>query len=232
MQNSRILVVDDEHDLCRILKYNLEKSGFDVDIALSAEDALTKPIAQFRLILLDIMMHGLSGFDFIRILRNELRLVTPVIFLTALNSEDKLLQGFKYGADDFIKKPFSVKEVIARVQAVIERTEHIMITNESMADGVRVNNRLKQIFIEDQSIEFTPTEYDIFLLLYNQPEKVFSRQDILNRIWNDQQDISGRTVDVNITRIRKKMGDWGKCIVTRSGYGYYFDHKNFIHASL
>lgn len=226
MIKNRILVVDDEEDLCQILQFNLQKEGYEVNITFSAEEALTANLSTYNLILLDVMMQEMSGFEMLEKIRNELGLKTPVIFITALSSEKNLLDGFELGADDYIKKPFSINEVIVRVNAVIERYKMAEFYEKyPSGDGLNLDTIKKRVFVDQEPIDFTRTEYDIFTLLFNQPGKVYSREEILNIIWKDQQYVMGRTVDVNITRIRKKLGDWGKCIVTRSGYGYYFDKR-------
>jgi two-component system alkaline phosphatase synthesis response regulator PhoP len=222
MNQSRILIVDDEVDLCQILKYNLEDKGYLTDVVYSAEQALNLDLNAYNLLLLDVMMDGISGFELLTIIRNEKRMNIPVIFITAMSSESNLIEGFNLGADDYIKKPFSLKEVFLRVNAVLDRYKHhtSIIPHQ---DEIKLDSYRKQVYLKNGSIELTRTEYSILSLLYNQPGKVYSRKEILQRIWSDQQDILGRTVDVNITRIRKKMGQWGNCIVTRSGYGYYYD---------
>ncbi|MBI9068254.1 MAG: response regulator transcription factor [Salinivirgaceae bacterium] len=224
MNQNKILVVDDEIDLCHILKYNLEEKGFEVDVAFSAEEALQLNLENYALILLDVMMQEMSGFVMLETIRKERFIKTPVIFITAMTSEFDLMKGFEIGADDYIKKPFSINEVVVRVKAVIDRYKMASIM-EKYRNGLNLDSTKKRVFIDKEPIELTKTEYDIFTLLFNQPRKVYSRDEILNRIWSDQQYVLGRTVDVNITRIRRKLGEWGKCIVTRSGYGYCFDER-------
>lgn len=222
MEKKRILIVDDEYDLCHILKHNLESNGFIADVTYSAEEVLKKDLDGYDLFLLDVMMEGLSGFDLIKILRKEKNINTPVVFVTALNSEEHLLEGFNSGADDYIKKPFSVNEVVVRINAVLMRASQ---NNEDQPAGLNIDNHRKRVFLDKEPIDLTKTEYDILNLLLKQPGKVYSREEILSKIWTDQHFVMGRTVDVNITRIRKKLGEHGKCIVTRSGYGYYFDNR-------
>jgi DNA-binding response OmpR family regulator len=224
MNQIKILVVDDEPDLCNILKFNLEAKGYNVDVAYSAEEGLNKDLDSYSLVLLDVMMNEISGCEMLSIIRNERNCRTPVIFITAMNTESDVLQGFKMGADDYIKKPFSINEVLVRVNAVISRSKVSKYKME-YNKGLNLDSSRKRIFIDKSPVDFTKTEYDIFTLLYTQPGKVYSRDEILKRIWSDQEYVLGRTVDVNITRIRKKLGNWGKCIATRSGYGYYFDDR-------
>jgi len=224
MTDTKILVIDDEPDLCNILKFNLELKGYIVDVSYSAEEGLNKDIDSYSLILLDVMMNKISGFEMLSIIRNERNCSTPVIFITAMNTEPDVLQGFKIGADDYIKKPFSISEVIMRVSAVISRS-NINRYKMDYNKGLNLDSSHKRIFIDKSPIDLTKTEFDIFTLLFAQPGKVYSRNEILKRIWSDQEYVLVRTVDVNITRIRKKLGDWGKCIATRPGYGYYFDER-------
>lgn len=224
MLKKRILVVDDELDLCEILQFNLSAQGYQVDVANSAEQALNKDLKLYSLFLLDVMMEEMSGFELLNILRNDKNIKAPVIFVTAMTNEQDLLRGFNLGADDYIKKPFSIQEVIARVTVLIEK--YTVNTSEDKTEqAVRLSASEKTLYIDKKPIEFTKTEYDIFTLLFTRPGKVYSRDDIMQHIWSDHQNVLGRTIDVNITRIRKKMGSWGKCIATRSGYGYYYNNK-------
>lgn len=228
INDTKILVVDDEPDLCNILKFNLEDKGYDVDVAHSAETALEKELDSYSLILLDVMMNDISGFEMISILRNERSIDVPVIFITAMTTEQNILHGLKIGADDYIKKPFSLNEVVARVNTVLSRYQKKQTQPEYKAKGIHIDTLRKQVLVDREDVAFSRTEYNIFNMLYNYAGKVFSREDILNKVWPDQDYISGRTVDVNITRVRKKLGRFGKCIATRSGYGYYFDERRAL----
>ncbi|MCL2041675.1 MAG: response regulator transcription factor [Bacteroidales bacterium] len=222
-----ILVVDDEADLCEILKFNLEHEGYTVDTAGSAEEALALlQKRSYHLILLDIMMGGMSGFKMVELLRKEWKDETPIIFLTARDTENDMLTGFSVGADDYISKPFSIKEVIARVKAVIKRTEGIAALSE--ADTMKIKNmtidlNAKQIYVDGRTVILTKTEFEILYYLAKNPEKVLSRDNILNVVWPNDTYVLERTVDVHITRLRKKLGDCGHWIKNRSGYGYCFD---------
>ena len=222
-----ILVVDDEADLCEILKFNLEHEGYSVDTAGSAEEALTLLHKRtYHLILLDIMMGGMSGFKMVELLRKEWKNDTPIVFLTARDTENDMLTGFSVGADDYISKPFSIKEVLARVKAVMKRTESLSALSE--ADTIKVENltidlNSKQIYIDDQSVILTKTEFEILYYLVKNMGKVFSRENILNIVWPNDTYVLERTVDVHITRLRKKLGNCGHWIKNRSGYGYCFD---------
>ncbi len=224
----RILVVDDEEDLCEILKFNLETEGYAVQTANSAEEALEMDITAFDLLLLDIMMDGISGFAMARKLKDtEATRNIPIIFLTARDTENDKITGFNIGADDYIPKPFSIREVLVRVRAVLRRTTEKKVPEAPKAvinyQGLELNLDKKTVSVDGTDVSFTKTEFEILHLLLDERGKVFSRQDLINRIWPHDVFVLDRTVDVNITRVRKKIGRFAKCIVTRLGFGYYFD---------
>ena len=226
-QNQRILVVDDEQDLLEILKFNLETEGYDVATASSAEEALQMDIASFDLLLLDVMMGGMSGFAMARKLKdNPTTANVPIIFLTARDTENDTVTGFNLGADDYISKPFSLREVMVRVRAVLRRTANNVEEGEPQVlsyQGIVMNLDKKTVSIEGEDVPFTKTEFELLHLLLNERGRVFSRQELIERIWPKDVLVLDRTVDVNITRLRKKIGPFAKCIVTRLGFGYYFD---------
>lgn len=225
--NYRILVVDDEQDLCEILKFNLETDGYTVEMANSAEEALDMNIESFNLLLLDVMMGGMSGFALAKQLKAEPATKDiPIIFLTARDTENDTVTGFNLGADDYISKPFSIREVLVRVRAVLRRTaEHngVPQSNVISYQGLELNLDKKTVSIDGEDIPFTKTEFEILHLLLDEKGRVFSRQELIDRIWPKDVLVLDRTVDVNITRLRKKIGRFSKCIVTRLGFGYYFD---------
>ena len=225
--NYRILVVDDEQDLCEILKFNLETDGYTVEMANSAEEALEMNIESFNLLLLDVMMGGMSGFALAKQLKAEPATKDiPIIFLTARDTENDTVTGFTLGADDYISKPFSIREVLVRVRAVLRRTaEHngVPQSNVISYQGLELNLDKKTVSIDGEDIPFTKTEFEILHLLLDEKGRVFSRQELIDRIWPKDVLVLDRTVDVNITRLRKKIGRFSKCIVTRLGFGYYFD---------
>ena len=226
-QNQRILVVDDEQDLLEILKFNLETEGYEVATASSAEKALQMDIASFDLLLLDVMMGGMSGFAMARKLKdNPTTANVPIIFLTARDTENDTVTGFNLGADDYISKPFSLREVMVRVRAVLRRTANNVEEGEPQVlsyQGIVMNLDKKTVSIEGEDVPFTKTEFELLHLLLNERGRVFSRQELIERIWPKDVLVLDRTVDVNITRLRKKIGSFAKCIVTRLGFGYYFD---------
>ena len=210
MNDYRILVVDDEEDLCEILKFNLENEGYEVDTANSAEEALKMDIGSYNLLLLDVMMGEISGFKMASLLKKDKKTAqVPIIFITAKDTENDTVTGFNLGADDYISKPFSLREVIAPEQ-ISYKTLVIDIVK-------------KKVSIDGEEAPLTKKEFEILLLLLQSKGRVFSREDILARIWSDEVYVLDRTIDVNITRLRKKIGIYGKCIVTRLGYGYCFE---------
>ncbi len=226
MNKHKILVVDDEEDLCEILKYNLENEGFEVEMAYSAEEALELNLDTFSLLILDIMMGKMSGFKMAEKIKKEKKLSVPIIFLTAKDTENDTLTGFSLGADDYISKPFSVRQVIARVKAVLNRTNPKVKLEESIIyKGLKINANRKIAQINNESIKLTKKEFEILKLLVENPGRIYSREEILDEIWKENVIVGDRTIDVNIARIRKKMGSYGKTIVNRSGYGYCFDSE-------
>lgn len=224
----KILVVDDEQDLCEILKFNLETEGYQVETANSAEEALEKDVAGFDLLLLDVMMGGMSGFQMARQLKeNPMTAQIPIIFLTARDTENDTVTGFNLGADDYISKPFSIREVMVRVRAVLRRTAEKLGKAEEPTtlsyQGLVLNLDKKTVSIDGEYVPFTKTEFELLHLLLEEKGRVFSRQELIDRVWPKDVMVLDRTVDVNITRMRKKIGKFAKCIVTRLGFGYYFD---------
>ena len=227
MNDYRILVVDDEEDLCEILKFNLENEGYEVDTANSAEEALKMDISSYNLLLLDVMMGEISGFKKANMLKKDKKTAqVPIIFITAKDTENDTVTGFNLGADDYISKPFSLREVIARVKAVLRRTSTIeteKVPEQITYETLVIDITKKKVCIDGEEIPLTKKEFEILFLLLQNKGRVFSREDILARVWSDEVYVLDRTIDVNITRLRKKIGIYGKRIVTRLGYGYCFE---------
>ncbi len=227
MNKFKILIVDDEEDLCEILQFNLEKEGYIVDTSYSAENALKLDLSSYDLFILDIMMGEISGTKLAKMIKKDQELASkPIVFLTAKDSEMDKLIGFNIGADDYITKPFSVKEVAVRINAILKRVykfKSLEATSNIEIGYFTIDNDSKKIYIKGNDTLLTKKEFDIVYLLARKIGRVFSREEILAKIWEDEGDITDRTVDVNIRRIRKKFGDYGKCIKTRSGYGYSFE---------
>lgn len=228
MDDCRILVVDDEEDLCEILKFNLEMEGYTVDTANSAEEALKLNLIQYNLLLLDVMMGEISGFKMASMLKkNKETAGIPIIFITAKDTENDTITGFNLGADDYISKPFSLREAIMRIKAVLRRTNHFQPINDELLQyrTLVVDKAKKKVTISNEEVSLTKKEFEILVLLLENKGRVFSREDILSRVWNNEVYVLDRTIDVNITRLRKKVGEYGKHIVTRLGYGYCFECK-------
>ena len=234
MMLMKILVVDDEQDICEILQYNLETEGYEVDTANSAEEALEMPLTDYALILLDVMMGEMTGFQMARRLKErEETAGIPIIFITALDSEDNTVKGLNIGADDYIAKPLMMKEVKARVKAVLRRVVAAQTNvakakeeqeNEIRYEGIVINLDSKTATIDGEELQLTKLELEILTLFLRRPNRVFGRNDLLERCWPHDVYVQDRTVDVNITRLRKKIGRYGKQIKTRVGYGYCFEN--------
>jgi DNA-binding response OmpR family regulator len=223
-QSKHILVVDDEIDLREILQFNLENAGYIVETAASAEEALNIIAPQHDLILLDVMMGGMSGYKMAEHLRKVKNDKTPIIFLTAKDAENDILTGFSVGADDYISKPFSVQEVLARVGALLRRAE---ITKEKAnalpEETIQLDTLRKVALVNGQEIRLSPKELGILQLLKQNQGRVFSREEILNEVWKGESCVGGRTVDVHIAHLRRKLGEEGAHINNRQGYGYCFE---------
>jgi DNA-binding response OmpR family regulator len=224
----KILVVDDEKDICEILAFNLSNEGYVIETAHSAEEALTKLTPDYNLILLDVMMGGMSGYKMAEKLRRENSTI-PVIFLTARDTENDMLTGFSVGADDYIHKPFSIKEVSARVKAVLKRTdvkpdgEEKKNDKKLVFDDVVIDLDTKELSIGGENIPLTKTEFELLTLLASNPLRVFNREDIIDMVWKEAPYTTERTIDVHITRLRKKLGSRASLISSRPGYGYRFN---------
>ena len=235
MDIKRILIVDDEEDLCEILKFNLEMEGYVADMANSAEEALAMNLGTYDLLLLDVMMGEISGFRLANMLKKQPETAAiPIIFITARDTENDTVTGFNLGADDYIAKPFAIREVLARVKAVLRRTTTVATPTETIENKEKKEEKLtyetlvldmelKQVTIDGTPVALTKKELEILALLLSHPGHVFSRDEILEKIWEDDVLVLDRTVDVNITRLRKKIGEYGKRIITRQGYGYCFN---------
>jgi len=222
----RILIVDDEEDICDILKFNLETEGYLVDIAFSSEEALTKDISKYNLIILDVMMGAISGFKLARLLQdNPDTSVIPIIFVTARVSENDRLTGFQLGAYDYINKPFSIQEFLARVKVVFRKLSNHKVKNEDVIvyQSLKIQLHSKKVFIDDTEIFLTKKEFEILKYFLENKNNLLSREDIISRVWTSDGNILDRTIDVNITRLRRKIKQYEKNIVTRLGYGYCFE---------
>ena len=254
--NTYILVIDDEDALCEILRFSLEKEGYRVKTASSADEALAMDLTVFDLFIVDIMMDGTNGFEFAQHLRSVPELANkPLIFCSVLEDEDDKVKGLNIGADDYITKPFSISEVIARVRAVLRRTmvqkpqlatefakaaalnpmaQYIPtpITKPIIApdleplikvNGLTLDPNTKGCQVDGRAMRLTRTEYGLLLFFMTHRHRVYTRDEIIRHVWDDDVVISERTIDTNITRLRKRLGPYGKYICTRSGFGYVFE---------
>lgn len=229
----KILVIDDEESVCDILKYNLEKEGYEVDCTYSAKDALTMDLAIYSLFIVDIMMDGLSGFDFAKRVKNEAATEnTPIIFCSALCDEDDMVIGLNIGSDDYITKPFVIGVVLARVRAVLRRSQAARQLEYNKAIGnyepditfknLRLDRNGKTCFINGQQLALTRTEFEILIFFLTHRNRIYAREEIIKEVWSSEVVVTNRTIDTNITRLRKKLGEYGSYIVTRLGFGYGF----------
>lgn len=231
-EKKRILVVDDERDLCEIMLFNLHEAGYQTEAAYSAEEALQQiengklsNSKSFDLLLLDVMMPGMSGYELAEHLKkDEQTQHIPIIFLTAKDTEDDTLRGFALGADDYVTKPFSVREVMARVKAVLSRGRS-KVGKQVVFEGLTISTENKHVTIDDKPISLTRTEYDILLLLLEHKGQVFNRKQLLEKVWPQDVIVTERTVDVNIARLRKKLGRYAPCLISRTGFGYSFEER-------
>lgn len=233
----KILVIDDEESICEILKFNLEKEGYEVDTAYSAEEALDRDLSGYSLFIVDIMMDRLSGFDFAkRIKNNDAIENTPIIFCSALSGEDDTVMGLNIGGDDYITKPFVISEVLARVRAVLRRSHATKQWAYNVSKSIyepditfknlRINRNEKICYINGEAVALTRTEFDILLFFLTHRNRIYSREEIIQQIWAGNVVVTNRTIDTNITRLRRKLGEYGKNIVTRLGFGYGFKETN------
>lgn len=236
--STKILVIDDEEALCEILKFNLEKEGYEVDCAYSAEEALEKDLKDYSLFMVDIMMDKLSGYDFAKAIRNEAATeTTPILFCSALSGEDFVVRGLNIGADDYVTKPFVIGEVLARVRAVLRRSgankktetakkEESIYESDITFRDLRIDRNDKVCHLNGERLQLTRTEFDILLFFLTHQNRIYSREEIIQNVWGDDVVVTERTIDTNITRLRKKLGSYDKYIVTRQGFGYGFKEKD------
>lgn len=223
-------MVDDEETLLEAMRFNLEIEGYEVDTATSASEALSRDIAGYDLLLLDVMMDGMSGFELAhRLKASEATASVPVIFCTARDSEDDEVSGLTLGADDYITKPFTVRTLLARVRAVLRRADAAPSSPDAdktdtapqiTFKGVKVDRTAQQCTIDGAPVPMPRKELEILALLLQNVGRVFSRDEILSRVWGSGVVVCDRTIDVNITRLRSKLRQYGSHIITRSGYGY------------
>lgn len=222
VERKKILAVDDEEDILEILSFNLAGEGYEVDTCSSAEEAVRKNLPSYDLFILDVMMGDMSGFRLTEKIRKEMKLTTPVVFLTARDTENDKITGFSLGADDYLAKPFSVRELTARVKAILRRSSPREMTTQMPSGDFRIDLANKLIYSNGETLELTRKEYEILALFLQNPGRIIPRTAILDRVWDNDVIVTERTVDVTIARIRRKLGDKGGMLKNKSGYGYYF----------
>ncbi len=211
------MIVDDEETLCEALRTYAVLEGYDADTALSAEEALLLDLENYDLLLLDIMMDRMSGTELAARLKSNPRTAhIPIIFLTAKDNEEDMVSGLKIGADDYIVKPYSVKNVMARIEAVLRRTH----MHRQATVCVECNRETLACTVDGNLVRLPRKEFEILALMLENPGRIFSREEIMQRIWPDRVVVADRSVDVHITRLRGKIAPYGRNIVSRSGYGY------------
>lgn len=220
----RILVVDDEQSICLVLKLNLQLSGYEVDTATSAEQALKLPLERYDLLLLDVMLERMDGYELARQIRqhDQWRNI-PIIFCTARDTEEDVLTGFSTGADDYIKKPFSMQELQARVQSVLRRSGVLRNQGEITCGGLKLMPASGICTLDGEAVTLTRKEFDLLSYLVRHRGQVFSRAQLLDAVWERDVYVIDRTIDVNINRLRKKLGKYGRHIITRQGFGYGYE---------
>ncbi|MGM9803937.1 MAG: response regulator transcription factor [Muribaculaceae bacterium] len=235
--DKKILIVDDEESICEILQYNLELEGYSVNVVSSAEEALRQNIKSYSLIILDIMMKNMNGYELAKKLKSDPETeFTPIIFCSALNSEDARIKGLNIGGDDYIVKPFRIREVLARVRSLLRRADMIRKFDNSHQPvspeesdieflGLRIFRKNKQCLINDEPIRLTKTEFELLVFFLSNPNCIYTRKEIISNIWGRKDEVTERAIDTNITRLRKKIGEYGNYLTTRLGYGYGFQKK-------
>lgn len=227
-----ILVIDDEELICQLMQCNLELEGFKVDCCYSAEEALSLDLSRYALLVLDIMMGEMSGIKLAHhIKQNPATAHIPIIFCSAKGCESDIVDGFNSGADDYIVKPFSMRQLIARVNAVLRRermrTSPVHESDVVACGGLYIDKEARSVSIDGTPIALTRTEFDLLSLFLGEINRFFPREEIFKCVWPEQVVVSERTIDVSISRLRKKLGEYSACIVNRSGFGYGFiDKKN------
>ncbi|MBP7434068.1 response regulator transcription factor, partial [bacterium] len=221
MSRERILLVDDEEDILNLVKYNLERDGYKVETVTTGEAAVRAARENVPdLILLDLMLPGMDGFDVCRILKNDKNVMkTPIVMLTAKGEDSDIVAGLELGADDYITKPFSPRVLIARVKAVLRRDSKVKEGKSPLikVDEMEIDTVRHRVAVSGESIDLTATEFDILVYLARRPGWVFTRSQIINGVKGDDYPVTDRSVDVQILNLRKKLGDAGVNIETVRG---------------
>ena len=229
MTTKKILIVDDEPDILELISYNLKKDGFHISTALDGEDALQKMRAGHHdLIILDLMLPGIHGMEFCRILRNNPRTAhVPIIMLTARGEESDKVHGLESGADDYMTKPFSPKELVARVKAVLRRSKERTTEDKTIRLGdLTIDLETFSVSKGGAPLNLSATEFKLLLYLVQRRGRVFSRDQLLDAVWKEEAFVESRTVDVHISRLRTRIEDDPsnpRYLKTRRGVGYYVE---------
>ena len=235
--DNKILIIDDEDSICEILKYNLELEGYNVTVASSAIEAMQLDISSYSLIILDIMMKDMDGYEFaMRLKSDPATEFMPIIFCSALSSEDARVKGLNIGGDDYIVKPFRIREVLARVRSLLRRTlmvKNLEAQNNNNADEneihfreLCISKKNKLCIIKGEPVRLTKTELELLVFFLSNPNCIYTRKEIIQSIWGKSDEVTERAIDTNITRLRKKIGEYGSYLITRLGYGYGFQENS------
>lgn len=235
--DNKILIIDDEDSICEILKYNLELEGYNVTVASSAIEAMQLDISSYSLIILDIMMKDMDGYEFaMRLKSDPATEFMPIIFCSALSSEDARVKGLNIGGDDYIVKPFRIREVLARVRSLLRRTQmvkNLEAQNNNNADEneihfreLCISKKNKLCIIKGEPVRLTKTELELLVFFLSNPNCIYTRKEIISSIWGKSDEVTERAIDTNITRLRKKIGEYGSYLITRLGYGYGFQENS------
>ena len=220
-----ILIVDDEPDIRAILRYNLEKEGFSITEAVDGNEALDKLSKDLDLAILDIMMPGKDGYDVCRKIREQGNTL-PIVFLTAMDREFDEVKGLEVGADDYVRKPFSPKMLIARINAIFRRIDQINSKGTSICFGeLEINTSTYIAQLDGEELHLPRKEFELLAFFMSQPNIIFNRDELLGRIWEEDVFVVDRTIDVHINRIRSKVGSYKNWIETVKGIGYRFRPK-------
>ena len=232
MSKEKILVVDDEKDIVELLQYNLEKEGYKISAVFSGEQCLENVKTELPdLILLDLMLPEIDGLDVCKFLKNNSQTShIPIIMLTAKGEETDIVLGLELGADDYITKPFKVRELLARVKAVLRRTKNNIPPLSKEKDIIKfkdlvIDSIKHQVTLKDQPLSLTSTEFKLLKFLASHPGKVFTREQLLNQVWSEDSFIVDRAVDVHIRRLRQKLLTASDYIITIRGVGYRFKEE-------
>ncbi|MEI6753407.1 MAG: response regulator transcription factor [Paludibacter sp.] len=226
MNKYSILIIDPDKDFCGYLQSNLKSEGYHVETCQSAKDILDLKLDQYDLVILETQLKDVSGFKVVHELRNNHDTASlPIFFMSSKPGENEMMTAFSVGADDFLTKPFYIRELVARIKVILRRSEEQKNLNVEMLtyNQLKLNLSKMQVKVDEKTVPFTRKEFEIMKLFLENKNRIFSREDLLRLIWTEEAFVLGRTIDVNITRIRHKIGNYGNHIVTKIGKGYSFE---------